>query len=173
MAAVECDVKKGAAWVEDFEKEYGHGPTPREMEEIDYRLKVGDAAAPKVEGCQKGSPEEMDGAKGRLDELNERIRTMENIESRMREVDGSEIRMASGLSPGGYSVYRQLMASLKAIGGVQSRFFSHAMPTNMPASCGKRIGKRTTRRSISIGIRLPSSMERMRSGIEANDGSSG
>ena len=46
---------------------------------------------------------------------------MEDIESRMKEVDGSEIRMASGLSPEAYSVYRQLMASLKAIGGVQSK----------------------------------------------------
>jgi hypothetical protein len=120
--ALERDVKNGsAAWVEDFKKEHGHAPTQEDMLTLAYRLMVGDAAAPKVEGWQTLTQEEMDSAKGQLDALNDRIRTMEDIESRMKEVDGSEIRMASGLSPEAYSVYRQLMASLKAIGGVQSR----------------------------------------------------
>lgn len=120
--ALERDVKNGsAAWVEDFKKERGHAPTQEDMLTLAYRLMVGDAAAPKVEGWQMLTQEEMDSAKGQLDALNDRIRTMENIESRMKEVDGSEIRMASGLSPEAYSVYRQLMASLKAIGGVQSK----------------------------------------------------
>jgi hypothetical protein len=119
---LERDVKNGsAAWVEDFKKEHGHAPTQEDMLTLAYRLMVGDAAAPKVEGWQTLTQEEMDSAKGQLDALNDRIRTMEDIESRMKEVDGSEIRMASGLSPEAYSVYRQLMASLKAIGGVQSK----------------------------------------------------
>ena len=119
---LERDVKNGsAAWVEDFKKEHGHAPTQEDMLRLAYRLMVGDAAAPKVEGWQMLTQEEMDSAKGQLDALNDRIRTMEDIESRMKEVDGSEIRMASGLSPEAYSVYRQLMASLKAIGGVQSK----------------------------------------------------
>ena len=119
---LERDVKNGsAAWVEDFKKEHGHAPTQKDLLRLAYRLMVGDAAAPKVEGWQTLTQEEMDSAKGQLDALNDRIRTMEDIESRMKEVDGSEIRMASGLSPEAYSVYRQLMASLKAIGGVQSR----------------------------------------------------
>ena len=119
---LERDVKNdSAAWVEDFKKEHGHAPTQEELLTLAYRLMVGDAAAPKVEGWQTLTQEEMDGAKGQLDALNDRIRTMEDIESRMKEVDGSEIRMASGLSPEAYSVYRQLMASLKAIGGVQSK----------------------------------------------------
>lgn len=119
---LERDVKNGsAAWVEDFKKEHGHAPTQEDMLRLAYRLMVGDAAAPKVEGWQTLTQEEMDSAKGQLDALNDRIRTMEDIESRMKEVDGSEIRMASGLSPEAYSVYRQLMASLKAIGGVQSK----------------------------------------------------
>lgn len=119
---LERDVKNGsAAWVEDFKKEHGHAPTQKDMLRLAYRLMVGDAAAPKVEGWQTLTQEEMDSAKGQLDALNDRIRTMEDIESRMKEVDGSEIRMASGLSPEAYSVYRQLMASLKAIGGVQSK----------------------------------------------------
>ena len=119
---LERDVKNGsAAWVEDFKKEHGHAPTQEDMLTLAYRLMVGDAAAPKVEGWQMLTQEEMDSAKGQLDALNDRIQTMENIESRMKEVDGSEIRMASGLSPEAYSVYRQLMASLKAIGGVQSK----------------------------------------------------
>lgn len=119
---LERDVKNGsAAWVEDFKKERGHAPTQEDMLTLAYRLMVGDAAAPKVEGWQMLTQEEMDSAKGQLDALNDRIQTMENIESRMKEVDGSEIRMASGLSPEAYSVYRQLMASLKAIGGVQSK----------------------------------------------------
>lgn len=119
---LEHDVKNGsAAWVEDFKKEHGHAPTQEELLTLAYRLMVGDAAAPKVEGWQTLTQEEMDSAKGQLDALNDRIRTMEDIESRMKEVDGSEIRMASGLSPEAYSVYRQLMASLKAIGGVQSK----------------------------------------------------
>ncbi len=120
--ALERDVKNGsAAWVEDFKKEHGHAPTQEDLLTLAYRLMVGDAAAPKVEGWQTLTQEEMDSAKGQLDALNDRIRTMEDIESRMKEVDGSEIRMASGLSPEAYSVYRQLMASLKAIGGVQSK----------------------------------------------------
>jgi hypothetical protein len=120
--ALERDVKNdSAAWVEDFKKEHGHAPTQEELLTLAYRLMVGDAAAPKVEGWQTLTQEEMDSAKGQLDALNDRIRTMEDIESRMKEVDGSEIRMASGLSPEAYSVYRQLMASLKAIGGVQSK----------------------------------------------------
>jgi hypothetical protein len=119
---LERDVKNGsAAWVEDFKKEHGHAPTQKDLLRLAYRLMVGDAAAPKVEGWQTLTQEEMDSAKGQLDALNDRIRTMEDIESRMKEVDGSEIRMASGLSPEAYSVYRQLMASLKAIGGVQSK----------------------------------------------------
>ena len=119
---LERDVKNGsAAWVEDFKKEHGHAPTQEDMLRLAYRLMVGDAAAPKVEGWQTLTQEEMDSAKGQLDALNDRIRTMEDIESRMKEVDGSEIRMASGLSPEAYSVYRQLMASLKAIGGGQSK----------------------------------------------------
>lgn len=119
---LERDVKNGsAAWVEDFKKEHGHAPTQEDLLTLAYRLMVGDAAAPKVEGWQTLTQEEMDSAKGQLDALNDRIRTMEDIESRMKEVDGSEIRMASGLSPEAYSVYRQLMASLKAIGGVQSK----------------------------------------------------
>lgn len=119
---LERDVKDGsAAWVEDFKKEHGHAPTQKDLLRLAYRLMVGDAAAPKVEGWQTLTQEEMDSAKGQLDALNDRIRTMEDIESRMKEVDGSEIRMASGLSPEAYSVYRQLMASLKAIGGVQSK----------------------------------------------------
>ena len=120
--ALERDVKNGsAAWVEDFKKERGHAPTQEELLTLAYRLMVGDVAAPKVKGWQTLTQEEMDSAKGQLDALNDRIRTMEDIESRMKEVDGSEIRMASGLSPEAYSVYRQLMASLKAIGGVQSK----------------------------------------------------
>ena len=120
--ALERDVKNGsAAWVEDFKKERGHAPTQKDLLRLAYRLMVGDAAAPKVEGWQTLTQEEMDSAKGQLDALNDRIRTMEDIESRLKEVDGSEIRMASGLSPEAYSVYRQLMANLKAIGGVQSK----------------------------------------------------
>ena len=63
----------------------------------------------------------MEGAKGQLDELNDYIQTLENIKDRMMQVDAAEIKGTAGLSPEAYSVYRQIMAQLKAIGGQQSR----------------------------------------------------
>ena len=117
-------VSNNEPWYQDFYKENGRAPRKGELMDLAYRLTVGDASAPKIEGWAPASQEDIDameGAKGQLDELNDYIQTLENIKDRMMQVDAAEIKGTAGLSPEAYSVYRQIMAQLKAIGGQQSR----------------------------------------------------
>ena len=117
-------VSNNEPWYQDFYKENGRAPRKGELMDLAYRLTVGDASAPKIEGWAPASQEDIDameGAKGQLDELNGYIQTLENIKDRMMQVDAAEIKGTAGLSPEAYSVYRQIMAQLKAIGGKQSR----------------------------------------------------
>ena len=117
-------VSNNEPWYQDFYKENGRAPRKGELMDLAYRLTVGDASAPKIEGWAPASQEDIDameGAKGQLDELNDYIKTLENIKDRMMQVDAAEIKGTAGLSPEAYSVYRQIMAQLKAIGGQQSR----------------------------------------------------
>lgn len=117
-------VSNNEPWYQDFYKEHGRAPRKGELMDLAYRLTVGDASAPKIEGWAPASQEDIDameGAKGQLDELNDYIQTLENIKDRMMQVDAAEIKGTAGLSPEAYSVYRQIMARLKAIGGQQSR----------------------------------------------------
>jgi hypothetical protein len=117
-------VSNNEPWYQDFYKENGRAPRKGELMDLAYRLTVGDASAPKIEGWAPTSQEDVDameGAKGQLDELNDYIQTLENIKDRMMQVDAAEIKGTAGLSPEAYSVYRQIMAQLKAIGGQQSR----------------------------------------------------
>jgi len=117
-------VSNNEPWYQDFYKENGRAPRKGELMDLAYRLTVGDASAPKIEGWIPTSQEDVDameGAKGQLDELNDYIQTLENIKDRMMQVDAAEIKGTAGLSPEAYSVYRQIMAQLKAIGGQQSR----------------------------------------------------
>ena len=117
-------VSNNEPWYQDFYKENGRAPRKGELMDLAYRLTVGDASAPKIEGWAPASQEDIDameGTKGQLDELNGYIQTLENIKDRMMQVDAAEIKGTAGLSPEAYSVYRQIMAQLKAIGGQQSR----------------------------------------------------
>lgn len=117
-------VSNNEPWYQDFYKENGRAPRKGELMDLAYRLTIGDASAPKIEGWAPASQEDIDameGAKGQLDELNDYIQTLENIKDRMMQVDAAEIKGTAGLSPEAYSVYRQIMAQLKAIGGQQSR----------------------------------------------------
>lgn len=117
-------VSNNEPWYQDFYKENGRAPRKGELMDLAYRLTVGDASAPKIEGWAPASQEDIDameGAKGQLDELNDYIQTLENIKDRMMQADAAEIKGTAGLSPEAYSVYRQIMAQLKAIGGQQSR----------------------------------------------------
>ncbi|BEU87459.1 hypothetical protein TAMA11512_09230 [Selenomonas sp. TAMA-11512] len=117
-------VSNNEPWYQDFYKKHGRAPRKSELIDLAYLLTIGDVNAPKVEGWIPSSKEEADamaGAKGQLDELNQKIKTMENIKDRMMQVDAAEIRGSAGLSPEAYSVYRQIMAALKAMGGKQTK----------------------------------------------------
>lgn len=117
-------VSNNAPWYQAYYKENGKAPNKAQLRDLAYLLTVGDASAPEVEGwtpTTREAAEAMDGARGELDELNGYIKTLENIKDRMMQVDAAEIKGTAGLSPEAYSVYRQIMAQLKAIGGQQSR----------------------------------------------------
>mgnify|MGYP000996210232 CR=1 FL=1 len=117
-------VSNNAPWYQEYYKENGKAPNQAQLRDLAYLLTAGDASAPEVEGwipTTREAAEAMDGARGELDELNGYIKTLENIKDRMMQVDAAEIKGTAGLSPEAYSVYRQIMAQLKAIGGKQSR----------------------------------------------------
>nr|DAM43610.1 MAG TPA: crystallin beta/gamma motif-containing protein [Caudoviricetes sp.] len=83
-------VSNNEPWYRYFYKEHGRPPRKGELTDLAYRLTVGDASAPKIEGWAPASQEDIDAmeaAKGQLDELNGYIHTLENIKERMMQMD--------------------------------------------------------------------------------------
>ncbi|MFC2525013.1 MAG: hypothetical protein ACFNVR_04335 [Selenomonas noxia] len=83
-------VSNNEPWYRYFYKEHGRPPRKGELTDLAYRLTVGDASAPKIEGWAPASQEDIDAmeaAKGQLDELNGYIHTLENIKERMIQMD--------------------------------------------------------------------------------------
>lgn len=115
-------VSNNAPWYREYYKKNGKAPNQVQLRDLAYLLTVGDASAPEVEGwipTTREAAEAMDAARGKLDELNGHIKTLENIKERMMKVDSFEVKGSAGLSPEGYKLYRQIIEMLEKIGGEQ------------------------------------------------------
>lgn len=117
-------VSNNDQWYRDFYKSHKRAPNQTELENMAVALTAGRENAPTVQGWTPTTPEEAKAFKEndqRLTALESHIANLENIKEKMNSLTGVEMRLTQGLTPEGYSVYRQLTGQLEKAGGKTAR----------------------------------------------------
>lgn len=115
---------KNDAWYRDFYKKNKRPPTQKELEDMAVDMMTGKETAPQVLGWQIESPEDLKSLQENeqaLSALNNQISNLDVIKDKMSKLNGVEMRLTQGLTPEGYSVYRQLTGQLQKAGGKTAR----------------------------------------------------
>lgn len=113
-------VSNNDQWYRDFYKSNKRAPNQTELENMAVALTAGRENAPIVQGWTPTTPEEAKAFKEndqKLTALEAHITNLENIKEKMNGLTGVEMRLTQGLTPEGYSVYRQLTGQLEKAGG--------------------------------------------------------
>lgn len=106
-------VSNNAEWYRKFYKENGKKPTEKQLRDMARALTLGEADAPKVEGWMPSNADEqaaMEALRPEIEELEERIETLDKIKDRLGKLTEAEMEMTSGLTREGYSVYRKVQS---------------------------------------------------------------
>lgn len=111
-------------WYRNFYNQFNHYPTKAEFRDMAIALVTGDPSAPKVMNWTVDSLEQqqaMENNKGLIDRLQARLKTLQEIKPQVEKLTGVEMQLTEGLTPEGFSMYRQIFDWLKNVGGATAR----------------------------------------------------
>lgn len=117
-------VSKNAKWYQEFYKQNKRAPTNAELEDMASDLMTGKPTAPQVENWIPATADEQKSLQENeqaLSAIDAHIQNLQSIKDKMNQLNGVEMRLTQGLTPEGYSVYRQLAGQLQRAGGKTAR----------------------------------------------------
>nr|DAT46059.1 MAG TPA: crystallin beta/gamma motif-containing protein [Caudoviricetes sp.] len=122
--AIKKSIEQNDTWYQKFYAKHNRAMTDKEIEDMAYKLTVGDETAPSTPTWQATTPEAVQALaenKNILDDIDNNLKVLDEIKSQLSNLNGVEMRLAEGLTKDGYAVYNRLSKQLQNVGGKVKR----------------------------------------------------
>lgn len=122
--AIKKSIEKNDTWYQEFYAKHNRAMTDKEIEDMAYKLTVGDETAPSIPTWQATTPEAVQALaenKNILDDIDNNLKVLDEIKPQLSNLNGVEMRLAEGLTKDGYAVYNRLSKQLQNAGGKVKR----------------------------------------------------
>lgn len=122
--AIKKSIEQNDTWYQEFYAKHNRGMTDKEIEDMAYKLTVGDETAPSIPTWQATTPEAVQALaenKNILDDIDNNLKVLDEIKPQLSNLNGVEMRLAEGLTKDGYAVYNRLSKQLQNAGGKVKR----------------------------------------------------
>lgn len=122
--AIKKSIEQNDTWYQEFYAKHNRAMTDKEIEDMAYKLTVGDETAPSISTWQATTPEAVQALaenKNILDDIDNNLKVLDEIKPQLSNLNGVEMRLAEGLTKDGYAVYNRLSKQLQNAGGKVKR----------------------------------------------------
>lgn len=122
--AIKKSIEQNDTWYQEFYAKHNRAMTDKEIEDMAYKLTVGDETAPSIPTWQATTPEAVQALvenKNILDDIDNNLKVLDEIKQQLNNLNGVEMRLAEGLTKDGYAVYNRLSKQLQNAGGKVKR----------------------------------------------------
>lgn len=122
--AIKKSIEQNDTWYQEFYAKHNRAMTDKEIEDMAYKLTVGDETAPSIPTWQATTPEAVQALaenKNILDDIDNNLKVLDEIKPQLSNLNGVEMRLAEGLTKDGYAVYNRLSKQLQNAGGKVKR----------------------------------------------------
>ena len=122
--AIKKNIEQNDTWYQEFYAKHNRAMTDKEIEDMAYKLTVGDETAPSIPTWQATTPEAVQALaenKNILDDIDNNLKVLDEIKPQLSNLNGVEMRLAEGLTKDGYAVYNRLSKQLQNAGGKVKR----------------------------------------------------